>query len=82
MADTKKKIDPAEAFERQKVPVFIPKTTAGDKSDMVVSVNGKTWVAQRGKTVYMPRYAARVLQRSIQAEDEAQAYIDRKASNR
>lgn len=80
MADTKNKLSAAESFELQKVPVFIPKSNNGDDSDVIVSVNGKTWSAQRGKKVYMPRYAARILQQSIKAEDDAQAYINSKAN--
>ena len=62
-------------YENRKVAVFIPKSNNGDRSDVIVSVNGRTWSAQRGRQVMMPRFAARILLNSIRDEEKAQAYI-------
>lgn len=56
-------------------PVYIPKEYPKDDSQFV-SVNGRRWLIQKGKTVLVPPEVAEVLRNANLMNEKAQAYID------
>lgn len=64
-----------EAYEKQLVGITLPKLPGlGEQTDVVVSVNGKTWQIRRGVEVTVPRAVALVLERSLKAAEYAEEY--------
>jgi hypothetical protein len=63
-----------EAFENERVPVYLFRDNDKYKDDVIVNINGKNYIIQRGVTVYVPRCVKNVLdsqQRMDMATDEA-----------
>lgn len=72
MATAKATETAAKKMVKYKLPVI-----RGQKDqDQFVSVNGETYIIQRGKEVEIPDYIAEVLDHSEQAADEAESYIN------
>ena len=58
-----------------KVKVTVPRIpNAKDQPDLVVSVNGKNYVIQRGKEVSVPRNVADIIRTSQKNEEKALEY--------
>lgn len=56
-------------------PVYIPKENPKDDAQFV-SINGRRWLIQKGKTVMVPHEVAVVLRNANIMNEKAQAYID------
>ncbi len=76
MATKAKKINKAEAFYNEQVPVMLIKDNAKYKDDVTVTVNGTNYQIQRGVQVMVPRCVALVLERSRLQELEAQKFVE------
>lgn len=57
------------------VEVFLPKVP-GETPSVWVGVNGEGWQFPRGKKTKVPKRVADVLERSQQAQDDADEYSD------
>lgn len=58
-----------------KVPITVPRIPGEkDQPDLVVSVNGKNYVIQRGKTVTVPKNVADVIRTSLKQAQIAEDY--------
>ena len=80
MATAKPKVeiqtDSANAVDlNEMVSVAIPRSYNGIKNFML-GVNGKKWNIRTGVTVQLPRYAAMVLQNSIDSDNATADMID------
>jgi len=64
MIDKSAKVIPPDEYLKQKVPFQAFKDNDKYKDDIVVIINGKTWVIQRGKHVMIPRYVKHVIENS------------------
>ena len=53
-----------------------------DKSDVIVSVNGKVFQIQRGKDVKIPRYVKEALDNAERQNEYAANYIEQKENER
>ena len=73
MATTKSKMD--ESYLNEMVSVSIPRSMNGIKNFML-GVNGKKWNIRTGVTVQLPRYAAMVLQNSIDSDNATADMIE------
>lgn len=76
MAETK------EVTKKPKtVPVFIPKGGRNDDNFVIVMINGKRWQVQKGIQVEVPVPVAEVINHMLEAQEEADAYLDKVAKN-
>lgn len=73
MATTKSKMD--ESYLNEMVSVSIPRSMNGIKNFML-GVNGKKWNIRTGVTVQLPRYAAMVLQNTIDSDNATADMIE------
>lgn len=78
MADKNKSIKqvdcPVIGTDR-KVQITVPKIPGEkDQPDLIVSVNGKNYVIQRGKTVTVPKNVADVIRTSLKQAQIAEDY--------
>ena len=64
---------PAPAKRIKKVKIKLPFTKA-EQDDVLVGVNGKTWLIKRGVEVEVPAYVAEVLQHSEDMRITAMEY--------
>lgn len=65
MAEAKKPIEEKEAMVKIKIP------REGNKGDVFVSVNERTWLIKRGAEVEVPACVAEVLKHQEEMETEA-----------
>lgn len=85
MAETTKKAttSPKETEEvkmnpwDEKVAIRIPKATNGEPNSLFVAVNGRPFKVMRGTIVTVPKPVAIVLENSYEAEEQADAYVER-----
>ena len=61
------------------IKIKLPKRRDGERKDVYVSVNDRTWLIQRGVEVEVPECVAMVLEASEYAEDMADAYVESKS---
>lgn len=79
---TAKKETPEEALARimkedeELVPIKLFKDSGKYKDDVSVTINGKTWLIQRGVVVDVPRNVAKVLEESDAQRGIAADYLD------
>ena len=69
-----KVVDPIaerEAFMREEVEIELFFDGDKYKDDVVVGVNGKTWLIKRGEKVKVPRYVAEVISNSEKQDKRA-----------
>lgn len=62
-----------------RVPVYIPKGSASDESNVFISVGGVNYLLPKGKTSYVPRHVAEVYKRSQYNQerlDEAKGHLN------
>lgn len=52
-----------------------------EKGDRIVSVNGKTWIIQRGVEVEVPKYVAEVIENSDRQDELAYIYQEQLSSD-
>lgn len=69
-----------EAYMREEVEIELFYDGDKYKEDVMVGVNGKNWLIQRGKKVKVPRFVAQVIADS-QMQDKASAVHQRTLSN-
>lgn len=60
----------------QMVTVRLPKATNGEANSVIASVNGRVFQIKRGIEVDVPAPIAEVLRHSMEAEAEADEYIE------
>lgn len=65
----------------QKVMVRLPKGATGEGNSVIASVNGRVFQIKRGVDVEVPAPIAEVLRNSMEAQDEADEFIEKAASN-
>jgi hypothetical protein len=71
--------DEAKAIEdlwKQMVTVRLPKATNGEANSVIASVNGRVFQIKRGIEVDVPAPIAEVLRHSMEAEAEADEYLE------
>lgn len=66
---------------KQMVTIRLPKLENGESNYLIASVNGKVFKIQRGVEVDVPAPIASVIRRSYEAQDYADAYLE-KVSNK
>ena len=78
MAENKSKApeETTKAPEDNRVEVFVPKGNANDDPNMFVSINCKNYLLPRGKKSLVPPEVAAEIERSIRAQEKADANID------
>ena len=63
-------------FWAKMVKVRLPKATNGESNSVIASVNGRVFQIKRGIEVEVPAPIAEVLQHSMEAEAEADEFIE------
>ena len=79
VAENIEDVKPAKAVKdpwKEKVDITLPKIPGGANFE-TASVNGKVFKIKRGVTVSVPAPIAEVLDHSREAEDAAEAYLDK-----
>ena len=79
MAETKTKKVAEEVTEEKKVKIRLPLTRT-EKNDVLVGVNGRTWLIKRGEEVEVPECVAEVLQHKEEMLSEAMAFEEQAAT--
>ena len=69
----------AEVDEEKKVKIRLPLTRT-EKNDVLVGVNGNTWLIKRGEEVEVPECVAEVLQHKEEMLSEAMAFEEQAAT--
>ena len=77
MAETKTKATEAVAKEKT-VKIKLPLTRT-EKNDVLVGVNGRTWLIKRGEEVEVPECVAEVLQHKEEMLSVAMAFEEQAA---
>lgn len=62
------------------VPVFLIKDADKYKDDVQVIINGKTYLIQRGKAVYVPKAVKEVLEAQQRQDMAAADYIEKQVA--
>lgn len=70
---------PAEVAEEKTVKIKLPLTRT-EKNDVLVGVNGRTWLIKRGEEVEVPECVAEVLQHKEEMLSEAMAFEEQAAT--
>ena len=79
MAETKTTKAAEKVAEEKKVKIRLPLTRT-EKNDVLVGVNGNTWLIKRGEEVEVPECVAEVLQHKEEMLSEAMAFEEQAAS--
>lgn len=79
MAETKTTKATEEVTKEKKVKIRLPLTRT-EKNDVLVGVNGKTWLIKRGEEVEVPECVAEVLKHKEEMLTEAMAYEEQAAT--
>ena len=79
MAETKTTKAAEKVAEEKKVKIRLPLTRT-EKNDVLVGVNGRTWLIKRGEEVEVPECVAEVLQHREEMLSEAMAYEEQAAT--
>lgn len=64
--------------EKKTKAVFIPKLSKNDDS-LFVAVNGRRILVKKGETVELPLHFAEVIENSVNAQREAESFIEEKS---
>lgn len=80
MATKKNETETVEAVKDERVEIFVPKGSAGDEPNLMVSVNGKNWLLPRGKTSKVPPAVAYEFKRSQRAQTRLDEKMDELAA--
>ena len=76
MATKKTETETVETVKDNRVEIFVPKGTAGDEPNLLVSVNGKNYLLPKGKTSKVPPAVAYEFKRSQRAQTRLDEKID------
>lgn len=68
------------AQKNDRVEVFVPKGSANDEPNLLISINGKNWLLPRGKTSKVPPAVAYEYKRSLRAQERLDAKMDELAA--
>jgi exosome complex RNA-binding protein Rrp4 len=79
MAETKTTKATEEVTKEKKVKIRLPLTRT-EKNDVLVGVNGRTWLIKRGEEVEVPECVAEVLQHKEEMLTEAMAFEEQAAT--
>lgn len=79
MAETKTTKATETVAKEKKVKIRLPLTRT-EKNDVLVGVNGKTWLIKRGEEVEVPECVAEVLQHKEEMLTEAMAFEEQAAT--
>ena len=79
MAETKTTKATETVAKEKKVKIRLPLTRT-EKSDVLVGVNGNTWLIKRGEEVEVPECVAEVLQHKEEMLSEAMAFEEQAAT--
>lgn len=79
MAETKTTKAAEKVAEEKKVKIRLPLTRT-EKNDVLVGVNGRTWLIKRGEEVEVPECVAEVLQHKEEMLTEAMAFEEQAAT--
>ena len=79
MAETKTTKAAEKVAEEKKVKIRLPLTRT-EKNDVLVGVNGKTWLIKRGEEVEVPECVAEVLQHKEEMLSVAMAFEEQAAT--
>ena len=67
-------------IKEERVEIFVPKGSAHDEPNLLISVNGKNWLLPRGKTSKVPPVVAYEFRRSQRAQERLDAKMDELAA--
>jgi len=70
-----------KATKEKMVKIKLPRAPKGEDNFMVVSLNGKGYKIQRGVEVEIPESIAWIVQKSLEARDAADDYIESVSNN-
>lgn len=79
MAETKTKAATEAVAKEKTVKIRLPLTRT-EKNDVLVGVNGRTWLIKRGEEVEVPECVAEVLQHREEMLSEAMAFEEQAAT--
>ena len=68
----------AKSKWEEKITIRLPKANPGEDNFLIASVNGRIFKIQKGIEVEVPRPIAKVIKNSLDAEAEAEAFIEGK----
>lgn len=71
----------ADIEKTDMVKVKVPRAVGNEDPNLFISVNGVNYLLPKGKTSEVPRHIADEYYRSIKAEEELDATIDRLMEN-
>lgn len=57
------------AVDNGKVKLVLPRARAGEEPNLFVCINGVNYLIPKGKSVEVPAFVAKEIERSMQAED-------------
>lgn len=75
-ADTHDAATTAEPVEEERVEIFVPRGYAKDEPNLMIAVNGVTYLLPRGKKSYVPKHIADEFYRSQAAQDILDSHME------